>query len=85
MSKLQILTTKFENLKMDEDETILEFNARLHDIANTSFYLGEKMSEEKLARKILISLPKRFNMKVTSIEEYQDLSSIRVDEIIGSL
>jgi hypothetical protein len=61
MSKLQLLTTKFENLKMDIDETISEFNTRLRDIANSSFALGEKMSEKKLARKILRSLPKRFN------------------------
>ncbi|MCI38998.1 gag-pol polyprotein, partial [Trifolium medium] len=74
MSKLQLLTTKFENLKMEEEENILEFNARLRDIANTSFALGEKMSEEKLVRKILRSLPKRFDMKVTAIEEAQDLS-----------
>jgi hypothetical protein len=85
MSKLQLLTTKFENLKMDEDETISEFNAMLRDIGNSSFALGEKMSEKKLARKILRSLPKRFSMKVTAIEESQDLSSIKVDELIGSL
>jgi ribosome-associated translation inhibitor RaiA len=85
MSKLQLLTTKFENLKMDEYETILEFNARLRDIENTYFALGEKTSEEKPARKILRSLPKGFDMKVTTIEEAQDLSSIKVYELIGSL
>jgi hypothetical protein len=46
---------------MDIDETISEFNTRLRDISNSSFALGEKMSEKKLARKILRSLPKRFN------------------------
>jgi len=43
------------------------------------------MSEEKMARKILRSLPKRFDMKVTAIVEAQDLSTITVDELIGSL
>lgn len=43
------------------------------------------MSDEKLVRKILISLPKRFDMKVTAIEEAQDISSMKVDELIGSL
>ncbi|MCI44710.1 gag-pol polyprotein, partial [Trifolium medium] len=69
---------------MEEDETILEFNAKLRDLANTSFALSEKMSEEKLVRKILRSLPKRFNMKITAIEESQDLSTMKVDELIGS-
>lgn len=43
------------------------------------------MLEEKLVRKILRSLPKRFYMKVTSIEEAKDVSTIKVDELIGSL
>lgn len=43
------------------------------------------MSEEKMVRKILRSLPKKFNMKVTVIEEAQVISSIKVDEFIGSL
>ncbi|CAK8537452.1 unnamed protein product [Lathyrus sativus] len=43
------------------------------------------MSEEKLARKILISLPRTFEMKVTTIEEVQYISSIKVDELIDLL
>ena len=38
-----------------------------------------------LPKKILRSLPKRFDMKVTVIEETQNLSSIKVDELINSL
>ncbi|KAK2374648.1 gag-protease polyprotein [Trifolium repens] len=85
MSKLQLLATKFENLRMEDEETISEFNTRIRDVANSTFTLGEKIPEEKLARKILRSLPKRFNMKVTAIEESQDLSTMKVDELIGSL
>ncbi|KAK2356066.1 gag-protease polyprotein [Trifolium repens] len=85
MSKLQLLTSKFENLRMEDDETISEFNTRVRDIANSCFALGEKIPEEKLARKILRSLPKRFSMKVTAIEESRDLSTMKVDELIGSL
>ncbi|XP_057439907.1 uncharacterized protein LOC130731662 [Lotus japonicus] len=85
MPRLQILTTQFENLKMKEDETITDFHMTLRDMENSSFALGERMSEEKLLRKILRSLPKRFQMKVTAIEEAQDISSLKVDELIGSL
>ena len=46
LSKLQILTTRFENLRMKEEESIIEFNARLCDIANEAFALEEKYSEE---------------------------------------
>jgi hypothetical protein len=54
---------------MNEDESIFDLNVRLRDIANSSCSFGEKMSEEKLARKILRSLPTKFDLKVTIIEE----------------
>jgi len=55
------------------------------DMENAFDSLGEKMSDEKLVRKILRSLPKRFDMKITAIEEAQDISSMKVEELIGSL
>jgi len=54
------------------------------DIAKSFDSLGEKIYDEKLVRKILRSLPKRFDMKVTVIEEAQDIPSMKVDELIGS-
>lgn len=69
MSILQLLRTTFRNLKMKEDETIIEFNVHLHAIANNSFSLSEKVSEKMLTRKILRYFLTRFDMKVTSIEE----------------
>jgi len=69
MSKLLLLTTKFENHRMKDDENIQDFYVNILDIANASCTLGEKMTEEKLVRKILRSLPKKFDMKVTAIDE----------------
>ena len=85
VSWLQMLTTQFENLRMSEEQTISDFHMQIRDIANTSFALGEKISNGKLVRNILRSLPKRFAMKVTIIEEAQDISIMQVDELIGSL
>lgn len=42
MSKLQLLTTKFENLKMKEDENIQHFHMNVLDVANSFDSLGEK-------------------------------------------
>ncbi|GAA0149222.1 hypothetical protein LIER_36889 [Lithospermum erythrorhizon] len=36
-------------------------------------------------RKVVITLPKRFSHKVTAIEEAQDLTTMRFDELIGNL
>src|ERR1044072_4099396 len=35
MSRLQMLTTKFETLRMGEDQTIAEFHMQIRDIANS--------------------------------------------------
>jgi len=69
MSKLQLLTTKFENLKMKDEESIQDFQMNILDIANAYGALREKMTEENLVRKILMSFPKKFDMKVIAIEE----------------
>ena len=84
-SKIQLLTTKFESLNMKEDETIRDYYMNVLDIANSFDSLSEKLSNEKLIRKILKSLPKRFDIKVTAIEEAQDTASMKVEELIESL
>ena len=80
-SRLRLLTTKFENLKMMEGENIQDYYLNILNIANSFDSHGEKISDEKLVRKTLKSLPKRFDMKVTTIEEAQDISSMKVDMI----
>jgi len=70
---------------MMEDESIHDYHLDILDIANAFESLREKISDEKMGRKILRSLPKRFDMKVTAIEEAQDISSLKVDELKGSL
>ena len=67
-SKLQRLTTSFEETVMDEDETFDEFYAKLKDIVNSTFNLGEKIPKPKIVRKILKSLPEGFHAKIIVIE-----------------
>ncbi|GAU35618.1 hypothetical protein TSUD_30350 [Trifolium subterraneum] len=85
MSRLQILTTQFEGLKMKEEETVHDFHMSILDHENTFDSLGEKIPEEKLVRKLLRSLPPRFNMNVTAIEEFREIVSMKLDELVGSL
>jgi hypothetical protein len=63
---------------MKEEETIYDFHMSVLDLAKSFDSLGETLSDEKLVRKILRSLPKRFDMKVTAIEEAQDIASLLV-------
>nr|CAN74842.1 hypothetical protein VITISV_012791 [Vitis vinifera] len=85
VSKLQMLTSRFETIRMDDHKTFREFHAKLMDIVNSNFNPGEPISNSKVVRKILRSLPKRFRAKVTAIEESKDVESLKIDELVGSL
>ena len=84
-SKLQRLTTSFEEIKMEEDESFDEFYTKLKDIVNSAFNLGKTILEPKVLRKVPRSLPKRFHAKITAIEELKDIEKIPLTELVGNL
>ena len=85
INKLQQLTSKFESIRMSDDESFDEFYAKLNYIVNSAFNLGEIYDQPKIVRKILRSLTEDFRPKVTAITESKDVDSISVDEFVGSL
>ena len=84
-SKLQRLTTSFDEIKMEEDESFDEFYAKLKDIVNSVFNLGETIPKPRIVRKVLRSLPKRFHAKITAIEESKDIDKIPLTELVSNL
>ena len=84
-SKFQRLTTNFEEIKIEEDESFDEFYAKIKDIVNSAFNLGESIPEPKIVRKVLKSLHKRFHAKITAIEESKDIDKIPLTELVGNL
>ena len=52
-TKLQMLTTQFEELKMSEDESFDSFYSKLNEVVVSKFNLGEKTEDSKIVRKIL--------------------------------
>ena len=70
---------------MGEDESFDEFYAKLKDIVNSAFNLGETILEPKIVRKVLRPLPKRFHAKITAIEESKDIDKIPLNELVGNL
>ena len=84
-SKLQRLTTSFEDIKMEEDESFNEFYAKFKDIVNSAFNLGETIPEPKIVRKVFRSLPEKFHAKITAIEESKDIEKISLTELVGNL
>ncbi|XP_073037705.1 uncharacterized protein [Primulina eburnea] len=73
-TRLRILTSKFEMMRMEESENILDYDHRLREIANEVFSLGDLISNERLVSKVLHSLPERFNLKICAIDDAKDTS-----------
>ena len=70
---------------MKEDESFDEFYAKLKNIVNSTFNLGENIFESKVVRKVLRSLPERFHAKITAIKESKDIDSIPLIKLVGNL
>ncbi|XP_049399696.1 uncharacterized protein LOC125863713 [Solanum stenotomum] len=84
-SKVDMLTTQYENFCMKEGETIFEMNSRFTSITNKLRCLGEPIPLSKQVLKILKILPKSWESKVDAIIEAKDLKTLSMDELIGNL
>ena len=84
-SKFQRLITSFGEIKMKENESFDEFYAKLKDIVNSVFNLGETILEPKIVRKVLRFLLERFHAKITTIEDSKDIDKIPLTELVGNL
>jgi hypothetical protein len=84
-AKLQTYRLKFEQLKMNEDETISKYFLRVEELVNAMKGLGETFDDSLLIQKILMSLPDKFNPKVSAIEELNDLKTLSIDQLLGTL
>jgi len=84
-AKLQLLVSQFHGIKMLEEESFNGFYTKISDLQNYTINLGNKISDAKIIKKILRSLPERFKIKVTTIEESKNLDDMKIEELVGSL
>ena len=84
-SKVNILLHDFELFQMQLSETIGDMYTRFTDVVNNLRVLGKSFSNFDLVSKILRSLPKRWDSKITAIQETKDLNIFLLEELIGSL
>ena len=80
-----MLATKFENIRMFENQNFSSFYSKLRDIVDYSFNFREHIPDSKVVRKILRYIPKRFRPKVTTIEERKDIDLMTINELVGSI
>ena len=84
-SKVNILLHDFELFRMQPSETIGDMYTRFTDVVNSLRALGKCFSDFELVNKILRSLSKKWDSKVTAIQEAKNLNNLPLEELIGSL
>lgn len=83
--KIQSLRKDFESLKMNEPETIQDYSSRVTEVVNQLYSLGEKLSNKTVGERVLNSLPEKYDDMVAVIEEMKDLSTLTLQQLLGSL
>ncbi|RVW71674.1 Retrovirus-related Pol polyprotein from transposon TNT 1-94 [Vitis vinifera] len=82
--QMQILNLKrqFEVLRMKDKEFIKEYVDRLMEVVNKIWLLGEDLTDQRVVEKVLVSLPERFESKISSLEDSKDLTKISLAELV---
>ena len=70
---------------MKESESVKEYFSRVIGVVNHMRTLGEDVTDQKVVEKILISLPEKYEHIVAAIEESKDLTTLSVEQLMGSL
>ena len=58
---------------------------KLLGIVNKVWLFGKDFPNERLVQKMLVTIPKRYKSKISSLEELKDLSSISLGELVNAL
>ena len=80
-----MLVYKYELFKIEPHETITEMFTRFIDVLNGFKSLGRDYTNSDIVRKILRSLLKNWEPKVTTTQEVKSLNKLALEELIGSL
>ena len=84
-AKAQTLKSEFELLKMKDTEQLDDFTMRLNGLVTNIRALGETIVEAYVVKKLLRVVPTKFLQIVSTIEQFGNLDTMSVEEVIGSL
>ncbi|KAL4385296.1 hypothetical protein GQ457_15G029610 [Hibiscus cannabinus] len=84
-TKLLILKREFSMLQMKDDELIKDFSNMLMDVVNQIRLYGENLPDAKVVEKVMISVPQRFEAKISAIEESCDMTSLTIADLVSKL
>lgn len=84
-TRLDHLASKFENLRMSDDEPIDGFICKISELASEASVLGKKYEEKDLVKKLLRCLPPRFEAYKAVLTLAVDTDEMKFDQLSGIL
>ena len=72
-------------MKMKDNESIKAYSGRMMNIVNQMRLLGETFEDHNVVEKLMMSIPEKFEAKISAIEESCDLQSLTIAELISKL
>ncbi|XP_059070607.1 uncharacterized protein LOC131860243 [Cryptomeria japonica] len=70
---------------MEEEESIAAYFLRVDEVVNALKGLGDTVEDKTMVHKILRTLPLKFDVKVSVVEEMLDLNKLTIDKLYGIL
>ncbi|GKA25358.1 hypothetical protein Tco_0711467 [Tanacetum coccineum] len=84
-NEIDLLVQQYEQVTIQEEESIDNAYARFNTIITSLKALDEGFSSKNHVRKFIRALHPKWRAKVTAIEELKELTSLSLDELIGNL
>ncbi|XP_017228118.2 uncharacterized protein LOC108203631 [Daucus carota subsp. sativus] len=84
-AKAQTLKAEFESLTMKDSEQLDDFCLKLNGLVARIRALGESIGEAYVVKKILRAVPTKFLQIASALEQFGNLETMSIEEVIGSL
>ncbi|GJU03311.1 zf-CCHC domain-containing protein [Tanacetum coccineum] len=84
-NKIDLLVQQYEQFMISEEESIDNAFAKFNTIITSLKALDESFSSKNYVRKFIRTLHPKWRVKVTTIKESKNLTTLPLDELIGNL
>ncbi|KZV27974.1 hypothetical protein F511_06449 [Dorcoceras hygrometricum] len=84
-NQLTVSQQKYESIKMQEGETMAEFDERFSAVVIELTSLGKEYSNRELALNVMRALPREWDFKTMAMRESKDLNKLELHDLFANL
>ncbi|KAL7582865.1 uncharacterized protein LOC111918053 [Lactuca sativa] len=85
VSRIQTLKAELEAMSMKETESVDDFTGKVINIVSTLRMLADRVEESQVVKKLLRVVSSKLLQIASTLEQFGDLESMSVEEVIGRL